>query len=796
MSAAIDTSGEEVFYDVNTNSLVGNTSVQFLYPPDLYNHGGQTLDVYETRPDDRIVNADVAFLKLLVYEDPDQDNAYNNGDFSNSNTSGAFWASDPNDYFYKYSASDTETTAPALERASVNPKIGEAIRLPEGSSGATFENRSYQMWTTNVNRFDDIEVDGLNEGIKANTMPALAIRLEGAGIEDVTYRCFDAITVTGASTTITNAKDVTNGAAHFAGIDADLVDEPKNLHVEEDGLYTSGVSYVSAVEIVNVERELGDDRYGGAEDDLPFIFTGASHTFTDAQLTTTGGSGVEGGSSVPIDIDVWGGDCYVGLHTFKVTDTTYSLTDPEKLLDGTGTADVEANIYGKWKYLFDKNKGVGASKDNMSRPFPLKGAAQTITVLLESEVNPEVVEKPPHNKYDYNVATALPTDAANLPVPQVDYAGQIRSVFKYRYNLDYTKENIYKVFSPYQSFAKNLNTFGARALYSDQKIYNTDVEGFDRFRALNFYDLDETNGSISNIVEVADKLFAIQESAVSYVPIQAQILETATGSDVSVRSGEIIGIPIKIDTLYGTQHPRSVKTDAHTFFFVDKRRGEVCMFDGKSVQLISRIGMKEFWSTELPAITPHSDIHAIYDNKNKEYIVYSRGSKAAVFSAINGVWTSRYPEAAATNTLSGLMVDNTMMVLGVGTNNDLDIANIYGSGTIGSWWGTSFTPTAKLIVNPEADMSKTFDGFSINSTLEPDPQSFVVINYDGSLSTADLSAAVINFREGTFRLKNLRDATGKRSRGLYGELEIDLGVAAQSGMTSAVTKYRASKKPI
>ena len=551
--------GKEVFYDVNTNSLAGNTAVHYIFPPtDLYNSGGEVVENYSAIPNDKVVNVDIAFLKLKSYRDADADVTYKDGTAANTNVAGAFYAVEENSYYYKYSGTNANLTFPDLERGTNTPRIGESIKLPITSTGATFENKSLGMATQNINRYDDLEVEGLNEGVKPTSMQATTIRLEGQNIEDVTYRCFDDIAVI-ASTNISNTKNITTQViGHFAGIDADLINEESNTYVNEDTLYTAA-SYVSATEIVNIERELDDLRYGDSEDNVPFIFTGTSYSLSASEVT----------NNTPIDnIDVWGGDSYIGLHTFKVTDSNYSLTDQEKLIDNSGASDPLSVKTKKWGHYFNKYVAGSTNVADTSRPFPLKGVSQTITVLLESEINPEVAEKNSHNDYSYDVSLA--TSSVNLPLPIVDDAGQIRSNFKYYYNLNYITQNDNKVFFPYQTYDKNLSLFGARIMYSDQKIYNSDIEGFDIFRVGNIYDLDESNGSLMKLQEANDNMFALQESALLHIPIKAQIIETTDGSNLTVRSGEIIGIPNKINTLYGTQSPKTVKTDGGVIFFIDK----------------------------------------------------------------------------------------------------------------------------------------------------------------------------------------------------------------------------------
>ena len=802
---ATNYSVNEVFYEINDNDLIGNSAVQFVFSPlELYNNGGEVIEPYIHRADDRVVNADIAFLKLNTFVDPLQEapTGFTDGNFKGTNVAGAFFATTKDDYFYYYTNTDSLITAPTFERSTSTPKLAEVIKIPNGSSGGTFETKSLGMQSANVNRFDDIEVDGLNEGVKPNAMSMMAIRLEDVKAADVTYRCFDTATIsTDGGEDILAANTIkleADGQAvrSFAGIKASGLEEKSNDFVyntmdgglpADGGSYSEANDYVSAVEIVNIEREVDDERYGDTEDDLPFIFTGASYYFSNDQIDNNVANNPDA-----VNIDVWGGDCFIGLHTFKITDSCYSLTDSEKEPDLDGAKGDPADQTSRWGYYFNKNSNNDQASEDMSRPYPLKGVSQTITVLLESEINPEFAEKTQHNTY-----------AATPPVPKVSEAGQIRSKFNYYYHLDYTSENKYKVFSPYQDFDLNKTEFGARVGYSDQKVYNTDIEGFDRFRVLNFYDMDESNGSVSKLIELGDRIFALQESAVSYLPITAQTIQTADGSGLSIRSGEIIGIPNKINTLYGTQHPATVKVDGTSAFFVDQLRGEVCGFDGQQVSLISRTGMDSYFTTKLKSLGLN-DLTAVYDNKNKEYLLFIRETEGVLYSSLSNAWVARLPEDVNTSTLGGVRVADKMLLVGVTSGEILQLSDLYESDAdVGEWFGINRNGEATIVINQEPEAVKTFDGITVISDRIIDPIDFTVIKSDGTSSIADLSAVVINDKEGTFRLKNLRDASGARSRGVYGEFNFYLNPLSladnakiQNGTTSVLTKYRTSKRPI
>ncbi|KKN46956.1 hypothetical protein LCGC14_0667800 [marine sediment metagenome] len=638
---------DEIFYEINSNDLVGNESVHYIFPPlHIYNHGGQILEEYRPRPDDRIVNKDIAILKYDNYRDTTQTskgfngvNTYTDGDFAFTNSAGAFYAIQADDYFNHHTGNDTTITVPTLDRGSANPKIAEAIQLPKSSTGGTFANRSMKMKTSNVNRFDDIEVTGLDEGEKPEGQQMVAIRLGEDSIEDVTYRLFDTATISSnVDVNITSANTIYTqiraqaGRSAWAGIANGLVNEADNTFINATAAENS--AYVSGVEIVNIERDLDDLRYGDDEDEMPFQFTGAMHVFTDTELDTTGGSGVEGGSAVPISVNVYGGDSFIGLHTFKVSDSTYVLTDPDKEADNSGTPGTIINQVDKWGHYFDKlSNDAGLEGEDMSRPYPLRGASQTLTVLLESEINPNVVERSAHTGF---------TDA--LPVPRAEQPGQIRSKFDYRFNLDYARQNDTKIWLPFNTFEKVNTSFNSRVIYSDPKIYKSDIEGFDTFKVLNFYDLDETFGDISKLQLGSDSVYAFQEKGIQYIPILAESVELAEGGTLAVRSGEIIGTPIVVSSKYGTQHPKTVKSDGKVVFFADQLNKVVGVVSGRDVEFISRNNMRTHFRTHLNSVT--LDLYGIYDTRRNEYWLINREESATIFNLDSGtrqyIWWSIY----------------------------------------------------------------------------------------------------------------------------------------------------------
>src|SRR5690606_30680013 len=92
-------------------------------------------------------------------------------------------------------------------------------------------------------------------------------------------------------------------------------------------------------------------------------------------------------NNTSFDVDVWGGDSFVGLHYFKVNDSAFMITSGYGYsATPTETNSSEHNELMEEQYgrVFD-SLGSG----HVLRTVPLKASEEIIGVYLESEVNPK-----------------------------------------------------------------------------------------------------------------------------------------------------------------------------------------------------------------------------------------------------------------------------------------------------------------------------------------------------------------------------------------------------------------------
>ena len=537
------------------------------------------------------------------------------------------------------------------------------------------------------------------------------------------------------------------------------------------------------IEISNVIANLDDARYGDVDSYNELIFTGTKHIFTDAEIT--------GNTRPDVTVDVWGGDCVVSAHTFKVCDTTYTIVNNDKLSNGTG--DALASLGAQWeKVWLDSTDAAG-----LCMPIFFKNAANYLTVILESEYNGTIVD---HNDGDVSY-----TDTAS-DVNVIGAPTEIKTRFPrpYSYNINLNKENDQRLFVPVDELTDTITKFPARILYSDIKIYQTDIDGFDSVRISNIYDLPETYGGITKIAVVGDRLYAVQRNGVASIPMGERVIETTDSSQLAVRSGEVFSQPLYIDTLRGSQHLGSFVNTGNVLYFADNLNKAIYALSGNGLDIISGSGLSSELRTALDSSISERLLLGIYDIVRDKYWI---GHKSGTFCYIWNQGLKRWESdmELPSGFLGGAaFTANRLYIVGKDTSdsNYPGIHTMY-TGNYGYFGGTYAEPYVKFVPNPSIDFSKVFDAVSINSVIAPS-ETLITTTHNG----ATQSTSVSTYRsrdERNWMAKILRDTNGsvnatgefiERIRGPYCTIELTFpaGVAYTNPITlsSVLTKYRPS----
>jgi hypothetical protein len=756
--------------------------VHFLYPPELILGDGNTkwdsLDDKQSYKLDVIDGALLSVKSELVSYSP----TIPIGDFVESSLHLAFYAIDKNQYYYhdaQTTAIEATTEYNLTEVKHIDYNVESTLLTKPRKTSATSVTFNQENPTSSVMNFSSLKVTGAtseDEGFAPSAQEAFVCVTEEL-MNDITKTSF-----------VGTGTGYTNTTAWLTGkITSALYDRHTN------SLQTSGSSK-SAIRIANIITNVDDLRYGEKEQYHEFYHTGL-YKNVDGLSTTT--------------VDVWGGDCQIGVFTFKLTDRTYAIPNSQ-YADGTTATDTDAEIRGKW----DRHYDVDSASDNggVPRPVGIKGNSQTITLVLESEISPNSIN---YNNDKTGFSTTYPflrageNSALDITIPH-----------NYKCNMSSNIGNELKIWVPIDDTDRELTETKSRIAYSDQKIYNADIEGFDTYRALNFYDLDETLGAITKLITVGNNVFCVQEAAYSYIPIDSQVIETADATNLSVRSGEVIGIPNYINTNNGSQHVKTVIQTGDGFYFFDYKNKVLVKSVGGQEEIVSDKGIIDkfndiYHDTYAKRGFEKNELVGIYDSKNRKYILTKRyftdgtygdvPQFAYVYDEKMGVWTTQWNVGGSTPTsiLGGVTSKyGNLYLIGTqnGVTNPVQVSTMY-TGNFGTFFGIAQSMYIDFVVNPMSDLPKTFDSIIVNSDSPLSAITLTVPLPSGlSYNTGSMSLNITDV-ENLYKLKTIRNITsiggktGQRMRGLYGEYVITFPTT-EAKLNSVLTRYRPSNRGI
>jgi hypothetical protein len=337
--------------------------VHFLYPPELlYGDGNTKWDTIDETQKYKLDIIDAALLKCKE-ENESFLTGVVTGNFVETNVHETFYAWDKNQYFYHDAqTADISTLEYNVIEIQHIPSGDETTLLTKPRKTSSIALTNNQGITSSVMDYSSLEADTTlaPDGYKPSVQEAVVCVIDTL-LNDITKQSYST----------TSGSIYTSTVPWLTGkINA------TNYHAIHDNEFRDGndTDNVSAVRIANIVTTVDDNRYGDKEQYHEFYSTGA-YADVDGLSTTT--------------ISVFGGDCYVGLFTFKLTDRTYSI--PNAVYADSAT-ETDAQLKTRWERLYDVN--ATANNGGVPRPVGVRGNSQTITLCLESEINP--------NSIDYN----------------------------------------------------------------------------------------------------------------------------------------------------------------------------------------------------------------------------------------------------------------------------------------------------------------------------------------------------------------------------------------------------------
>jgi hypothetical protein len=234
----------------------------------------------------------------------------------------------------------------------------------------------------------------------------------------------------------------------------------------------------------------------------------------------------------------------------------------------------------------------------------------------------------------------------NLTGATAGTVGHYQADAFYNYNFGYSIDNLPKKFFSENRLASVSQNYPARLIYSDTKDSDLNQDGFSRFRALSFFDMDEKFGKVTKIALLNDTEPIIgQDDAISLLYINKSLTTLQDNETLTVQGGTYISEnspPKYLTTNYGVDLIRCMIPTENGVYALDTKRGVLInISDGAKIVSLARME-EEFRSTFSKTNVPwiENSIEMSYDrvDKNLYIIGYLRDEDNPYDDKDTNVW--------------------------------------------------------------------------------------------------------------------------------------------------------------
>jgi len=178
------------------------------------------------------------------------------------------------------------------------------------------------------------------------------------------------------------------------------------------------------------------------------------------------------------------------------------------------------------------------------------------------------------------------------------------------------------------------NFFGSESLYLT--VHD--------FEATSFKDLDINNGAINALSPTDQYLTVFQNSKVSKVPVNRNVLQTAAGVESLTVSNQVLGAEQSYVGSYGvdTNQTAVINVD-NVMYFIDKNRRAIIRLSNQGMNIISDIDISEMIEDTFISNKGSSANYAIGFDRERNYVFFTfQGDETYGYDHIKKLWTSKY----------------------------------------------------------------------------------------------------------------------------------------------------------
>ena len=299
-------------------------------------------------------------------------------------------------------------------------------------------------------------------------------------------------------------------------------------------------------------------------------------------------------------LDIYGGDCYLGLSWKQVW-------HPLGIAEAPQTNDI--NAY-----------------KTTRRSLGLLPYGYAIPVPAQSNFNFNVRSKERTDVREYQV---YGTDRSFLPIRGKDVIRGNRQYETGAFNTGYSAQDR----SAFKQFRLDLNApfykfqYPNRVYISAEAAENDFVNGFTDFKGLNFKDYNTDLGAITKLINLNNVLISVYTDGIAQIGIDERSLLSKDTGGIFTDAAQILSRANVLNSEYGSAHLHSVITSNNYVYGVDFNRKKIWRTNGQAVELISDFKIQNELASitkELSAIVEEDptnrwiDVYSQFDNRKNE----------------------------------------------------------------------------------------------------------------------------------------------------------------------------------
>lgn len=279
----------------------------------------------------------------------------------------------------------------------------------------------------------------------------------------------------------------------------------------------------------------------------------------------------------------------------------------------------------------------------------------------------------------------------------------------HKYNSVYSQQPTFQLRRDLNYNFKRVSNFNTKIITSREKSSGELIDSWMYLLPNETMSLDGNYGPINHIFKFKDKVFSLQDSAISHISINPRMLVQATdGLSLHLGSGGILDRYDYINETAGCLDKWSVVTTPTTFYYFDRNNKSIRMFTGDTMKITDALGLHSLFNN----FNDNVNVFSGYDYINNKVFFTIRNQENLYTISYSEVFKNfesfhnYYPEYYMSQGFNLLV-------------NSPDKTSIYKqyAGNYNEFFGFLYPSTILFTVNPYPDLETVFDFLKFKSEV-------------------------------------------------------------------------------